>query len=713
VLAAAVALLSVVYSLFTPVFEGPDEIWHFAFADHLARGGSLPVLDAANPAILLRNAAHPPLYYWAAAALIAPIDRSDFPTAFRFNLASPRITPGSISDRPNLLIHTAHEDFPYRQTTLAVHAARLISAALGGLTVVWVWAGARRLVPDLALWAAALAGGIPQFVYGAGVVNNDALAAAAAAATLLALIALMQEGRPLWAAAAGVGLGVALLSKIGMVALLPLPAVAVGLGLVWPAAAGSRPEPGSGRGGVWRAVGQLALLYGLAALIAGWWYGRNWWLYGDPLAWREWQALAGAGRPTPTLGEWLADMAGLFGTFWADFGMRIDRRWIWGFLPLAGAVALGWGRRFARREWPTIYWPGLALTTAAFALLLISAIRYALVITEIHGRLLYPALTAMGVVMAIGLSGWGPRPGRWLLLAGAASLWAVAAGVPVALIRPAYARPVVAGGKLPADTIASAVWFGDQVGLVGYAAPPERALPGEAVTIRTYWRAVAEPGGSATVEIPDLRGVVALVRPDGQVLGRGEARLGTSVYPTSVWQPGEVVSTDVTLRVTAVLEGPALAAVWLGVRADATDLLPASSGGDTLTLGHVALSVGQDCQPAVTTDVIFGARVRLGGYTLTPSSLTLCWTALKPLNEDYTVFVHLLDAAGNPLGTADGPPAGGQYPTTAWQPGEWVADSRALALPPGVAVEVGLYVLATGERLPVDGTSETAYALTR
>src|SRR3989337_1183238 len=71
--------LSLLYSIATPIFEGPDEIWHYAFADQ-----------------------------------------------FHFNLASPKITPGGQSDRPNLFIHTAREDFPYRNTALAVHLARLI-----------------------------------------------------------------------------------------------------------------------------------------------------------------------------------------------------------------------------------------------------------------------------------------------------------------------------------------------------------------------------------------------------------------------------------------------------------------------------------------------------------------------------------------------------------------------------------------------------------
>ena len=56
----------------------------------------LPVFDATQPATFLRNGAHPPLYYALIAALIAPIDRSDFPAEYHFNLASPLITRGAI-----------------------------------------------------------------------------------------------------------------------------------------------------------------------------------------------------------------------------------------------------------------------------------------------------------------------------------------------------------------------------------------------------------------------------------------------------------------------------------------------------------------------------------------------------------------------------------------------------------------------------------------
>lgn len=41
VLAAYVAL-AVVYSAVTPIFEPPDEVYHFPLIDHIARAGALP-----------------------------------------------------------------------------------------------------------------------------------------------------------------------------------------------------------------------------------------------------------------------------------------------------------------------------------------------------------------------------------------------------------------------------------------------------------------------------------------------------------------------------------------------------------------------------------------------------------------------------------------------------------------------------------------------
>lgn len=88
-----------------------------------------------------------------------------------------------------------------------------------------------------------------------------------------------------------------------------------------------------------------------------------------------------------------------------------------------------------------------------------------------------------------------------------------------------------------------------------------------------------------------------------------------------------------------------------------------------------------------------------------PTSLHLYWRASAPLETSYTVFVHGLNAEGQLIGQADGPPVGGHYPTHLWRPGEIVQDSRPI--PPGEEYRVGLYDLASGQRLPAFATDGT------
>lgn len=76
------------------------------------------------------------------------------------------------------------------------------------------------------------------------------------------------------------------------------------------------------------------------------------------------------------------------------------------------------------------------------------------------------------------------------------------------------------------------------------------------------------------------------------------------------------------------------------------------------------------------------------------AGLTLTWQAHGPLDKDYSVFVHLLDATGNKIAQHDGAPAGGARPTHTWRPGEVIRDRHGLQMPPGAtakAVLIGLY----------------------
>jgi hypothetical protein len=74
------------------------------------------------------------------------------------------------------------------------------------------------------------------------------------------------------------------------------------------------------------------------------------------------------------------------------------------------------------------------------------------------------------------------------------------------------------------------------------------------------------------------------------------------------------------------------------------------------------------------------------------------------ISRDYTVFVHLLDGDGNVVAQADGPPVGGDYPTSLWAPDETIVEERVLDvenLSSGVyELALGMYLLETGDRLP-------------
>jgi hypothetical protein len=88
------------------------------------------------------------------------------------------------------------------------------------------------------------------------------------------------------------------------------------------------------------------------------------------------------------------------------------------------------------------------------------------------------------------------------------------------------------------------------------------------------------------------------------------------------------------------------------------------------------------------------------------------------LPVDYTVFVHLRNAAGTTVAQRDGQPLEGNYPTSHWQAGETVIDPFSLPvpddLPPGrYTLLAGLYRLDTLERLTVadDASGENAVVL--
>jgi hypothetical protein len=115
-----------------------------------------------------------------------------------------------------------------------------------------------------------------------------------------------------------------------------------------------------------------------------------------------------------------------------------------------------------------------------------------------------------------------------------------------------------------------------------------------------------------------------------------------------------------------------------------------------------------------------GDRFRFLGYDLRKDvhapgdrvPVVLYWQTTEPITEDLSIFLHLLDPAGELIWQDDGAADHGDRPTWSWAAEETIVDPHTVILPPGLPegdylLTAGLYDWRTGERLPVrrsDGT---------
>jgi hypothetical protein len=82
-----------------------------------------------------------------------------------------------------------------------------------------------------------------------------------------------------------------------------------------------------------------------------------------------------------------------------------------------------------------------------------------------------------------------------------------------------------------------------------------------------------------------------------------------------------------------------------------------------------------------------------------------CWSALKPIPKNYSVFVHLLGPDNLQVAARHTYPGLGRYPTSLWKPGEYFCETYRMPIAPWAQapiryqLEIGLFDLETEERL--------------
>lgn len=702
--------LALAYGWLNPVFEAPDELWHFLYVDHLQRNHALPVQDPLQKEGGPRQeGSQPPMYYLVAAALGSLTRADDLPAYQQLN---PRHRMGDIfaPDERNLIFHTEKESVSFSATARAVHLARLLSTVLGLVTVLLTYAAAREVLPaarGLALFAAAYVAFLPQFAFLSAAVNNDNLAIAMATLCLWLLLRVRRRPSPLLLVLLGLAAGIASLSKLSAVGLAPV----IALGLLVPAS----PRE------TWRPrLRRLAIVAATALVVAGWWYARNLFLYGDPFGLNVMLAMVGVRDRPPDLAGLLAELWLIKASFWALFGWTNVPADGWFYLVTDFIMLLGLAGvvlRLVRR-------PDAASRPREFWLLLIWIIVAALALANWNrltvapqGRLLFSALAPLAILLAWGLTAFHWRGVPIAAVAVVIAIPALAAYALFAYLVPSYhTLPVMARGALGDNFTPRPIDFGAQYRLLGFRLSEQSLHSGQTATVTLYWQR-RDPSAPGYVRFLHLEA------PGEPLFAGGDAVLGADL-PPAIWS-GEDVLRDVRLLSVPVnADAPLLADLTVGLyEPDSQRRLPAQeqSGvplGDAPTIARLrvlpnALPLAPDAERSA---VQLGDEVALAADLLPSHTIhagqslrgLLYWRALATPRADYTVFVHLA-REGKPVAQYDAQPRRGRYPTSAWQPSEIVPDDfvipTAAGIPPGdYRLLVGLYDLATGQRLgsPVD-----------
>jgi hypothetical protein len=194
-----------------------------------------------------------------------------------------------------------------------------------------------------------------------------------------------------------------------------------------------------------------------------------------------------------------------------------------------------------------------------------------------------------------------------------------------------------------------------------------------------------------------------------------------SRFLTPLWEPGEVVAERYDITIPFGTQ-PGQYPLKLGITSLSRGQdLPLSSGGTTIELTTVRIEEG-DIQPP--SELIkkalanFDSKILLQKARTKPTVVhpgealyvTLYWRGLQPVEECYTVFVHVIDSSNRIWGQKDFTPLGGSYPTFLWIPkwleGQVIDDRYTVVLdpqtPPGEYwIEVGMYGIATTRRVPI------------
>jgi hypothetical protein len=319
-----------------------------------------------------------------------------------------------------------------------------------------------------------------------------------------------------------------LLSKASLIALLPV----VGMAVV---VAVCRCQISSAAQRFRLAIVSLLLTFGLAALLSAWYFVRNLTLFGDPLGWSfllKINALR-EGPLTPGVLAWLA--SGVFRSFWLGWiGIEFDG-WIYWLIGVVCLVGLGGFIAWLVRRWRDLdgatRWT-LILLGLHLVVTLASLLRWTAIVQGTdQGRLIYPILPTVMLVLSAGWAWWGKtRAEHWLLGGLSAGMLILAIVTPIRYIAPVHApAPVASTSELAAAEPLNVDWNG--IRLLGFHLESDTVRAGDKLMLHLYWQ------GLAPID-RDFMALIKLVNSEGEFLMYTDGSPTAGRDTTDRWMPG-------------------------------------------------------------------------------------------------------------------------------------------------------------------------------
>lgn len=258
--------------------------------------------------------------------------------------------------------------------------------------------------------------------------------------------------------------------------------------------------------------------------------------------------------------------------------------------------------------------------------------------------------------------------------------------------------------------------FDNTLTILGYEIPKTTFAPGETIPLTTHIQTLYPPPASVSWRVEVVDGA-------NQVSSRVEAEPFGGKYPLQRWPPGKYALEQWRVPLPTTL-APGRYELRLGlfrrVDGELIDALPIYSISMADSQTHAPLTAikipvapppAEELRAAKSLQLRVGDSFALTHYALDvdrPAArvrVTLYWQCRARAKTDYTVFVHLLDAAGNIVAQRDAPPRAGTYPTSIWDVGEIIPDEYTLPIPADArgpfSLAIGMYAPLTQQRLPI------------